>query len=111
METTRQQKVARLLQKEMGDIFKLDMPRLYPAAMITVTKVNVTRDLSIARFYLSIYALKGTKPPVEEIREHTSEFRFKLGNRIRNQVRMIPQLEFFEDDSLDYIENLEKLMG
>jgi ribosome-binding factor A len=110
MDSTRQQKMARLLQKEMSDIFELDMRRLFPSAMITITKVNVTKDLSIARFYLSIFALKDKKPPLEEIRGHIPEFRYKLGNQIRRQVRIIPQLEFFEDDSLDYIENLEKLM-
>ena len=102
--------MARLLQKELGDIFEIEMRRLFPNAMITITKVNVTKDLSIARFYLSIFALKEKKPAIEEIREHIPEFRYKLGNQIRRQVRIIPQLEFFEDDSLDYIENLEKLM-
>lgn len=110
MDSTRQQKMARLLQKELGDIFEIEMRRLFPNAMITITKVNVTKDLSIARFYLSIFALKEKKPAIEEIREHIPEFRYKLGNQIRRQVRIIPQLEFFEDDSLDYIENLEKLM-
>jgi ribosome-binding factor A len=110
METTRQQKMARLLQKEMGDIFEIDMRRLFPGAMITITKVNVTKDLSIARFYLSIFALKGKKTPLEEIRKHIPELKYKLGNQIRRQVRIIPQIEFFEDDSLDYIENLEKLI-
>jgi ribosome-binding factor A len=102
--------MARLLQKEMGDIFELEMRRLFPGAMITITKVNVTKDLSIARFYLSIFALRDKKPPLEEIRQHVPEFKYKLGNRIRRQVRIIPQVEFFEDDSLDYIENLEKIM-
>ena len=102
--------MARLLQKEMGDIFEIDMRRLFPDAMITITKVNVTKDLSIARFYLSLFALKDKKPPIEDIRGHIPEFRYKLGNQIRRQVLIIPQLEFFVDDSLDYIENLEKLM-
>ena len=110
MESTRQQKMSRLLQKEMGDIFELDMRRLYPGAMITITKVNVTKDLSIARFYLSIFALKEKKPAIEDIRAHIPEFRYKLGNQIRRQVRINPHLEFFEDDSLDYIENIEKLL-
>jgi ribosome-binding factor A len=70
----------------------------------------VTKDLSIARFYLSIFPLKDKKPPLDEVRAHIPEFRYKLGNKIRRQVRIIPQLEFFEDDSLDYIENLEKLI-
>ena len=110
MESTRQQKISRLLQKEMSEIFELDMRRLYPGAMVTITKVNVTKDLSIARFYLSLFALKDKKPPMDDIRKHIPEFRYKLGNRIAKQVRIIPQLEFFEDDSLDYIENLEKLL-
>jgi ribosome-binding factor A len=111
MDSTRQQKMARLLQKEMGDIFEIDMRRLFPHAMITITKVNVTKDLSIARFYLSIFALREKKPSLDEIRAHIPEFRYKLGNQIRRQVRIIPHLEFFEDDSLDYIENLEKLIN
>jgi ribosome-binding factor A len=102
--------MARLLQKEMGDIFELDMRRLFPGAMITITKVNVTKDLSIARFYLSVFAMRDKKPLIEEIRPHIPLFRYKLGNRIAKQVRIIPHLEFFEDDSLDYIENLEKLI-
>ena len=102
--------MARLLQKEMGDLFELDMRRIYPGAMITITKVNVTKDLSIARFYLSIFALKDKKPQLEDIRGHIPEFRYRLGNQIRRQVRIIPQIEFFEDDSLDYIENLERLI-
>jgi ribosome-binding factor A len=110
MDSTRQLKMARLLQKEMGDIFETDMRRLFPGAMITLTRVNVTKDMSIARFYVSIFALKDKKPTIEEIREHIPGFRFKLGNQIRRQVRIVPHLEFFLDDSLDYIENLEKIM-
>jgi ribosome-binding factor A len=110
MDSTRQQKMARLLQKEMGDLFEIDMRRLFPGVMVTITKVNVTKDLSIARFYLSIFALKDKKPTLDEIRLHIPEFRYKLGNQIRRQVRIIPHIDFFEDDSLDYIENLEKLL-
>lgn len=110
MDSTRQQKMARLLQKEMGDIFETDMRMLFPGAMITLTRVNVTKDMSIARFYLSIFALKDKKPTIEEIREHIPGFRYKLGNQIRRQVRIVPHLEFYLDDSLDYIENLEKIM-
>jgi ribosome-binding factor A len=110
MESTRQQKMARLLQKEMGDIFEQDLRRLFPDMMITLTRVNVTKDLSIARFHLSIFALRGKKPTIDDIRVHVPEFRFKLGNRIAKQVRIIPHIELFEDDSLDYIENIENLL-
>lgn len=110
MESNRQYKVARLLQKEMGDIFEVDMRRLFPGAMVTITKVNVTKDLSLARFNLSIFAVKDKRPSMDDIRSHIPEFRYKLGNRIAKQVRIIPQIEFYEDDSLDYIENIEKLL-
>jgi ribosome-binding factor A len=110
METTRQQKMARLLQKEMGDILEQEMRGTFHGTLITVTKVNVSKDLSIARYYLSLFGVKDKKASIESIRAHASEFRYRLGNRIGKQVRIIPQLEFFEDDSLDYIENLEKLL-
>jgi ribosome-binding factor A len=110
VESNRQYKVARLLQKEMGDIFEVDMRRIFPGTMITITKVNVTKDLSVARFNLSIFAMKGKKPEMDDIRAHIPEFKYKLGNRIAKQVRIIPQIEFYEDDSLDYIENIEKLL-
>jgi len=110
MESQRQYKVARLLQKEMGDIFELEMRRLFPGAMITITKVNVTKALSVARFNLRIYVAQDKKPAMDDIRAHIPEFRYKLGNRIAKQVRIIPHIEFYEDDSLDYIENIEKLL-
>jgi len=78
--------------------------------MVTITKVNVTKDLSIARFYLSIFAVNDKTALLEGIRTHTPELRYRLGNRIAKQVRMVPSLEFFEDDSLDYIDNIEKLL-
>jgi len=85
MESTRQQKMARLLQKEMGDIFEVEMRRLFPGTMITLTRVNVTKDLSIARFHISIFALRGKKPAIDEIRDHIPEFRYKLGKRLPNR--------------------------
>lgn len=110
METTRQQKVSRLLQKEMSEIFEFEVRGMMQGGMVTITKVNVTKDFSIARFYLSIFAVKDKKKLLEDIREHSPELRYRLGNRIGKQVRIIPNLEFFEDDSLDYIDNIEKLL-
>ena len=78
--------------------------------MITVTKVNVTRDLSIARVYLSLFATDDKEGLLENIRNRKNEIKYKLGVRVRNQLRMIPELEFYEDDSLDYIENIENLL-
>jgi len=78
--------------------------------MITVTKVNVTRDLALARVYLSLFATDDKQALIKNIQKHKSEIKYKLGNRVRNQLRGVPDLEFFLDDSLDYIENIENLL-
>ncbi len=109
METTRQQKIARLLQKDLGEIFQRSEKNLFPGAMITVTKVNITRDLSIASVYLSIFG-KDPQNVLKTVQASTKEIRKQLGMRIKNQVRSIPELRFYIDDSLDYIENIEQLL-
>ncbi len=78
--------------------------------MITVTKVNITKDLSIARVYLSLFATKDKAALLESIVQRTPEIRFTLGRAVKDQLRQIPSLEFYEDDSLDYIENIEQLL-
>ena len=78
--------------------------------MVTVTKVQVTRDLAITRVYLSLFGTENKRDLLEKIREHKNEIKYKLGNRIRNQLRSVPELEFYEDDSLDYIDNIERLL-
>jgi len=110
MESTRQNKVSRLLQKDLGDIFQREGSSTYHGALITVTKVHVTKDMSIAKVYLSLFATPDKAALLKTIQEHTGEFRFKLGKRIGKQVRLIPELQFFLDDSLDYIDNIEKLL-
>jgi ribosome-binding factor A len=86
------------------------MKHVTRGAMVTVTKVKVTSDLSIARVYLSLFATKDKEALLEEIRKHGSEIRGKLGSRIRHQLRVVPGLQFYEDDSLDYIENIDHLL-
>lgn len=110
MESTRVNKVSRLVQKELGEIFRLEERALFSNAMITVTKVHVTSDLSMARVYLSLFATKDKDALIENIRMHTGEIRYKLGKRIGKQVRAIPELHFFIDDSLDYIDRIEELL-
>ncbi len=109
METNRQKKISRLLQKDLGEIIQIEGRGWFPGAMITVTQVKVTSDLSIARVYVSIFG----KPAAEVIRQiemHGKEVRKHLGIRVRNQLRQIPELRFYVDDSLDYIENIENLL-
>jgi len=110
MDTQRQLKVARLLQRDLGEIFQRESRGKFGGAMITVTRVNITKDMSIARVYVSLFATKDKEELLSAIRLHTGEIRFQLGKRIKDQVRQIPGLEFFLDDSLDYIESIEKLL-
>jgi len=109
MDTTRQLKMAKMIQKTLADLFLIDGPTIYDC-MITVTKTTVTRDMSIARAYLSIFNAKDNELALKKIRTYTKDIRFRLGQKLKNQLRIIPQLEFFIDDSLDYIENIEKLL-
>jgi len=111
METKRQQKISKLIQKELSEIFQREI-KTQGNIMITVTKVNVTSDMSYARVYLSVFGPdKETKTAVvKEVNTMGKSIRGKLGDRIKLQVRVIPELQFFEDDSLDYIENIDNLL-
>jgi ribosome-binding factor A len=110
METTRQNKIARLIQKDMGEIFQAMGRDNFSGNMITVTKVHISPDLFLAKVYLSLYGKTEKQELLAAIKEHRKEIRLKLGNRIHNQVRSIPELDFFIDDSLDYIENIDNLL-
>lgn len=110
MENKRQQRIAKLLQKDLGEIFQTELRHLTKGSMVTVTKVHVTPDLAIARIYLSLFATSNKEELLRNIVKHAGEIRGKLGNRIRHQLRSVPELHFFEDDSLDYIENIEHLL-
>ena len=109
MESTRVSKIERLLQKELGDIFQRQAQGM-PGVLISVSVVRVSPDLSVARAYLSIFPSEKGKDLIENIRANTKAIRFDLGQRIRLQVRKIPELSFFIDDSLDYIENINNLL-
>ncbi|MDP4280676.1 MAG: 30S ribosome-binding factor RbfA [Bacteroidota bacterium] len=110
METTRQNKISRLVQKDLGEIFQSKSRELFNGSMITVTKVYVTKDLSLAKIYLSLFSTADKNVLLEKIRTNTREIRRELGNRVKHQLRIIPELQFFLDDSLDYIDNIENLL-
>ena len=110
MENTRQQKVAKLIQKELSEIFRQEGQNWTPAAMITVTRVDIAKDLSFAKVYLSIFSTGNKHLVFESIEQTKKEIRFKLGQRVKNQLRIIPELAFVFDDTLDYIENIDKLL-
>lgn len=110
MESKRQHKISKLIQQDLSQIFQLDAKRLYKGAMITVTQINMSPDLSVAKVYVSLFATKDIKETLQLIKENTKDIRFQLGNRVRNQLRIVPNLQFYIDDSLDYIENIESLL-
>jgi len=110
METTRQLKISRLIQKDLGTIFQQEAREHYANALITVTKVNVSKDMSLAKVYLSIFAVKDKDAMFENIIGRTKEIRYQLSTKVKHQLRIIPDLTFYLDDSLDYIENIENLL-
>jgi ribosome-binding factor A len=110
MESTVQLKISRLIQKDLGLIFQEQARDHYHGALITVTKVSITKDLSAARVHLSLFATQDKEALLDAIRNSTKEVRRELGKRMRHQVRIIPELQFFLDDSLDYIDNIDHLL-
>ena len=109
MESTRLSKIERLLQKEVGGIVQRQTQARH-GVLVSVSVVRVSPDLSVARAYLSIFPSEKAQDLLENIRANTKAIRYDLGQRIRQQVRKIPELTFFIDDSLDYIENIENLL-
>lgn len=110
MEGTRLTKVARQVQKDLGEIFQRQSHSLFQGRMITVTTVRVSPDLSVAKVYLSIFPTEKKEEVFELIKQSTKTIRHELAQRIRNQMRIVPELAFFIDDSLDYIENIDRLL-
>lgn len=109
METTRQNKISRLIQKELSDIFLLQTKAMN-GVLVSVSVVRISPDMSIARAYLSIFPSERSEEIVKNINNNMKSIRYELGNRVRHQLRIIPELKFFVDDSLDYIENIDRLL-
>lgn len=109
MDSTRQQKFGRLIQKELGELFQREGKSYYGSNFVTLTGVRVTPDLSVARVYISIFKAAKPEEVMNMIRDNSHEIRRELGKRIRNQARIIPSLEFFLDDSLDYVDKMENI--
>lgn len=110
MDSTRQLKVSRLIQKELGEIFQRETRLLFGNALITVTQVRVSPDLGVAKVYVSLFNVPDKQVLLKSIQEHTKDIRLKLSARIKKQVRIIPNLVFFLDDSVDYAMRIEELL-
>ncbi|MEO5892011.1 MAG: 30S ribosome-binding factor RbfA [Ferruginibacter sp.] len=109
-ETKRQKQVAGLINQEMNDIFRR-MNLLMPGdgGMISISTVKITPDLFEARIYLSMFQVKDTQAALLKFEEKNKEIRKELGTRVRHQLRSIPELKFFIDDTLDYVFKMEEL--
>ena len=109
MQETRQNKIARLLQKELSLIFQ-QQTRATHGVMISVTRTKISPDLSICTAYLSVFPSEKGEEILANINANNKQIRYVLGTRVRNQMRIIPELRFFIDDSLDYIEHIDELL-
>ncbi|MCR4800315.1 MAG: 30S ribosome-binding factor RbfA [Bacteroidales bacterium] len=112
MDSTRQNKVARLLQKELGEIFQRESMNLFRGALISVTVVRVAPDLSFAKVFISIFApSKDEQELFKSIQDNTKKIRQLLAQKVAKQLRIIPELAFHIDDSIAYEENITRLLN
>ena len=109
MESTRQSKISRLIQKELSEIFLLQAKSMN-GVLVSVTSTRISPDLSIARVYVSVFPSDRSDEIVKNLNANMRSIRFELGNRLRHQLRIIPELRFFIDDSLDYIDHIDELL-
>ena len=109
MQETRQAKISRLLQKELAQIFQGQTRRMH-GMMVSVTRVKISPDLSVCTAYLSVFPSEKAEEVINNVNTNVKTIRYDLGQRIRNQVRIIPELRFFIDDSLDYIDHIDELL-
>lgn len=110
MESKRQLQYAKMIQKELSEIFQRDSKHLFGKAFITVTRTEMSPDLSIAKSYLSFMLVENKFQMLDLIREKTKAIRQTLGSRIRNQARIIPELTFFLDDSSEYAMKMDAII-
>ena len=110
METTRQQKISRQIQRDIADIFQKEAAALVRGSMVTVTTVRVSPDFGYAKIYVSVFPFDKGATILEALKSNNWMIRRALGQRIRFQLKVVPELEFFIDDSLEYIENIDSLL-
>ena len=110
METTRQAKISRLLQKELSEIFRQQTSKTH-GVIVSVSAVRVTPDLSIAKAYLSVSPTEKSAEMIENINNSAKTIRYELAQKVRFQLRKVPELQFYLDDSLDYAANIDSLLN
>jgi len=110
MESTRQQKITRLIQKELSEIFRQQTAKTR-GVLVSVSAVRISPDLSIAHVYLSIFPSGQGQAILDNISKSAQQVRYALAQKVRYQLRKCPDLQFHLDDSLDYIEHIDSLLG
>ena len=110
MESTRQAKISRLLQKELSEIFRRQTAKTH-GVIVSVSAVRVSPDLSVAKAYLSVFPSEKAMEVMENIEDSKQTVRYELAQIVRHQLRKVPELQFYLDDSLDYIENIDNLLN
>ncbi|RNI23713.1 30S ribosome-binding factor RbfA [Rufibacter latericius] len=111
MESKRQQKFARLIQKELAEIFQRDVSHLFQSTYISVSGVAVSPDLGVAKVHLSLLLNPKGRDLLNEIKVNTKTIRHELAKRIKNQVRVIPELIFYLDDTAEYAAKMDKIIS
>ncbi len=110
MPSVRQNKASRLIQRELSTLFQREARNLFKGTMITVTVVRISPDLKVAKIYLSFFGVNDKEAKLEEIRSHQGDIRRRMGGEMKHQLRYIPELHFFLDDSIDYAEEINTLL-
>lgn len=108
--STRQNKISRLILREMADIVLRINKLQFPGKLITVSEVRVTKDMSIARVYFSIFPSEFSKDIIASLKLNMKTIRGELGHKLGKSLRIIPELEFYIDDTIDYLEHIDKLL-
>ena len=111
MESKRQQKVASLLQQELAAVFQRDLPHLFPGLAPGISAVRVTPDLGIAYVHLSLLLTGGEDATLQLVEDNSKEIRLALARRIRRQLRIVPELSFFFDNSAAYAAHMDKIIS
>jgi ribosome-binding factor A len=110
MDTTRQQKISRLVQKELSEIFRRETAKTR-GTLVSVSSVRVSPDLSVANVRLSIFPSEKAEAIMESINANEKSIRYELAQQVRYQLRRCPELKFHIDDSLDYIDHIDELLS
>ncbi len=110
MDNTRQQKIARQIQRDVAEILQKDAADLARGSLLRVTAVRISPDLAYSKIYVSVFPFDRKDQVLAALGDKTWMIRKLLGARIRNQLKIVPEIEFFLDDSLEYIDNIDQLL-